>query len=93
MRDAQPGDRVIHYTGTHVVGISTVTSIFVLGPDPSGAHGTEVGKILPVDYQELEDPIHKNTIPLELRLQHAAKAIPMLPSTKTEILMRVTSTL
>jgi hypothetical protein len=71
LEDARVGDIVLHYAGSHIRGVSTVTEEAVDAPNPAGPSGNWQdgdGWLVSVDYRELDEPIALASIPTEWRI-------------------------
>lgn len=75
MWDANVGDRIYHYTDGFIVGESIVTKAAVnsKNPYPNNDMWEPEGKILEVEFNNLENPIPKNKIPAEIRTKFTGK--------------------
>lgn len=74
----QPGDVIYHYTDTYLVGVSravsasiTATNPYVDGPE----NWEELGNRVPVDYSPFDSPVHRDAIPLEVRINNVGQHV------------------
>lgn len=71
MWEVMPGDRILHYTGQHLVAVSEAINVAIPAANPfvddTKEEWGEEGKRIDVSLRWLEVPIAKTDIPLEVR--------------------------
>lgn len=81
MTRVAPGDVILHYGNTHLRGVSRARTAAVDSPRPfADTSWGEEGRSVEVSFEELEEPVHRDEIPIALRTGHSYKNSPFDPA-------------